>query len=474
MARSSSEKSKADQGEDGSGDGGQTPPQPVGFWDPQLQPVRRAAVKKWLLTTAVLMALILGVLSVYWAVFKHLPRNLSSLVVYVVDMDGVAPYDNTGHDPLVGNTITALAHETVAQGNTLGFGVMPASAFNNDPLEVRRAVYNWDAWAAIIVNPNATALLYQAVETGNASYDPLGACQFVFQDARDDTTYYDFILPVTTAFMREAVARVGMQWAGLALANASTPQALANLRAAPQALSPGIGSTEYNLRPFWPYEAIPAVSIGLIYLIIVSFFSFSFYLPIHMTYLAGRAPLRFRQLILWRWGATMVAYFFLSLAYSLISLAFGINFGARNPVTSHTEPTDIAFGNPNAYGHASFVVYWMLNFLGMAALGLACENAAMAVGQPWMGVFLIFWVISNVATGFYDIDIEPAFFRWGYAWPLHNVVEGSRQILFDLHSRLGLNFGILIAWTVVNTALFPFMCYWMRFKKQRGIKEYWG
>lgn len=140
-------------------------------------------------------------------------------------------------------------------------------------------------------------------------------------------------------------------------------------------------------------------------------------------------------------------------------------------------------GNPDAYGKGTFPVYWMLNFVGMAALGLACENVAMVVGQPWTGLWLIFvssnandfdlrtnqpsqWVITNVCTAFYDIDIEPAFFRWGYAWPLHNVVEASRQILFGLHSRLGLNLGILFAWVAVNSILFPFACFFMRYKRK--------
>jgi len=42
---------------------------------------------------------------------------------------------------------------------------------------------------------------------------------------------------------------------------------------------------------------------------------------------------------------------------------------------------------------------------GMIALGLACENVAMIVGQPWTGLWLIFWVITNVSTAFYDIEI---------------------------------------------------------------------
>ena len=189
----------------------------------------------------------------------------------------------------------------------------------------------------------------------------------------------------------------------------------------------------------------------------------------------------------------------LSLAYSLVSLAFQINFSHTNSITSHTQATIQSEGNPIAFGHATFMVYWMLNFCGMIALGLACENVAMIVGMPWMGLFLIFWVITNVSTAFYDIEVAPAFYRWGYAWPLHSskslvfpsvpalsfcydhwemlmwttVVEASRSILFDLHSRLGLDFGILIAWGAVNTLFFPFCCWFMRWKNQKGIHEYW-
>jgi hypothetical protein len=153
----------------------------------------------------------------------------------------------------------------------------------------------------------------------------------------------------------------------------------------------------------------------------MSFFSFSFYLPIHMKYLKpeGHPPLKFHQLILWRWVATITAYFFLSFAYSLISLAFQINFSHTNPVTSQTAVTEIEHGNPIAYGRGTFLVYWMLNYWGMIALGLACENVAMFVGQPWTGLWLIFWVITNVSTSFYEISIEPHFYYWGYAFPLH-------------------------------------------------------
>ena len=51
------------------------------------------------------------------------------------------------------------------------------------------------------------------------------------------------------------------------------------------------------------------------------------------------------------------------------------------------------------------------------------------------------------------------------------VVEASRTILFDIHSRIGLNFGVLFAWVAVNTALFPLCCYFLRWKTIKQKKE---
>ncbi|KAK3050646.1 hypothetical protein LTS18_012554, partial [Coniosporium uncinatum] len=333
---------ESDLNADTENDGEDAKPQAVGFWHPALKPVRNEAMLKWLLTTVVLMAFILSVLTIYWGVFFHLPKNIASLVVYVVNFDGqVAPYTN-GPDPFVGRTITELAVRMVKSPTaTLGFGVLPASQFKNDPMLVRQAVYEWDAWAAVIINPNATALLYDAVQNGNSSYDPMGACQLIYQSARDDTNWYDFMQPILSMFMTEATTMVGRQWASQILQQASNnPSLLAGMQAAPQALSPAIGFSQYDLRPFYPYTTIPAVSIGLIYLIIISFFSFSFYLPIHLKYLSPQdhPPLKFPQLVLWRWLTTISAYFFLSLAYSLISLALQINFSGVDYPLSDTTP----------------------------------------------------------------------------------------------------------------------------------------
>ncbi|KAK1450643.1 MNNG and nitrosoguanidine resistance protein [Colletotrichum cuscutae] len=445
----------------------QKPHHSVGFWHPSMKKVRAHVIRLWIQTISILFLFILAVLSMYWAVLFRTEDNLRSIIVHVVDFDGqFSPYESV--QPIVGPAVVQTAQKSLDKpGPSLGWTILPPSYFNNDPTAVRMAVYDWDSWAAVIIHPNATAALQEAVATGDANYDPSGSVQVIIQTARDSTTYQSDILPYITQFTEQFTQQFGKQWGQTVMSNTSLSRD--NLARASSAVNPGIAPLMIDLRPFQPATATPAVSIGLIYLIIMAFFSFSFFLPIHSKYVQpqGHPPLHFWQLIIWRWLATIVAYFIISLSYSLISLAFQIPFSA--PPASPTEPAP-TFG-ATAYGRGTFPVYWMLNFVGMSALGLACENVAMIIGQPWTALWLIFWVISNVSTSFYAIDLSPGFYHWGYAWPLHQVVEGSRQLLFDLHSRIGLNFGVLFAWTAVNTVLFPFCCYFMRWKTEHDKRK---
>ncbi|KAM3086221.1 hypothetical protein ACMFMG_000356 [Clarireedia jacksonii] len=440
---------------------------PVGFWSRELNKVRKEVFTKWIITTLILIVAILGILSLYWAALFRVEANLSALVVWVVDFDGqVAPYMDV--TPIVGPQIVSAAEALIAPSGALGWGSMPASAFDYDPMTVRKAVYDQKCWAAIIINANATALLQSAVQTGNLSYDPLGIAQTIYTEARDDMSYRNYIIPQINQFQTSVTSKFGEMWARQVLQQASNNDTiLANIGNVPQAISPAIGFSKFNLRPFFPPAATPSVTIGLIYLIIISFFSFSFYLPIHTKFITpqGHPPMHFYQLIIWRWIATITAYFFLSFFYSIISLSFQIPFSAP-------PASDIMVASPTTkYGKGSFPVYWMLNWVGMCALGIACENVAMFIGQPWTAFWLIFWVISNVSTSFYSIELAPHFYYWGYAWPLHNIVEASRTIIFDTHSRIGLNFGVLFAWCAVNTLVFPAACYFMRWQSQKKEKK---
>ena len=295
---------------------------------------------------------LLGILSLYWGALFRVEANMDSLIVYVVNFE-------TQSDALVGPLITQATEKMVEENMMphLGYITIPPSAYNNDPMQVRQAIYDQQAWAAIVINSNATTMLRQAVEQGNSSYDPLGACQIVYVEARDQDTMYDYVLPQISQLQTQVTSMFGEQWVAQVMSNTSISRS--NLEKAPQALSPAIGFSMFSLRPFSPVAATPSVTIGLIYLIIISFFSFSFFMPLHMMLAQpnGHPPLKFWQLILWRWISALASYFFLSLAYSLVSLAFQIPF-ANNPSPS----TTVAL-NTDAYGRASFVVYWMVNWV---------------------------------------------------------------------------------------------------------------
>lgn len=429
---------------------------PVGFWDPALSKTRKWVLIHWARTIVILMVFILTVLGMYWAVLFNVEQNLEALTIAVVSFDGqFAPY--AGTTPLVGQAVIKATEMAAKEPGHLGFVTRSPAMYNNDPMAIRLAVYENHLWAAIIVNNNATALLQDAVRTGNVDYDPLGACQMIYNDGRDQDTYYDYIIPVLNQLQVQIQSTFGEQWIARVLANTNLDPVTYAM--SPQALNPAIGFSIYNLRPFSPPTATPAVTIGLIYLIIISFFSFAFFLPIHSKYITpeGHPPMHFYQLIIWRWFATVVAYFFMSLAYSLVSLAFQIPFSN----TGHWAKTEVVM-NADRYGKGTFPVYWMLNFVGMIALGLASENVTMVIGQPWTALWLIFWAITNVSTSFYAIPLSPGFFKWGYAWPLYHVVNASRTLLFGTHDTLGLNFGVLFVWCAINSALFPICCVFMR------------
>ncbi|KAF2647321.1 hypothetical protein K491DRAFT_709249 [Lophiostoma macrostomum CBS 122681] len=407
----------------------ETPSEPVGFWHHKMAGVRIHVIQLWLRTTLILGLAIFALLSLFWgAIFKQVD-NMHHLNIWVVDFDTrIKPYTDT--KPFVGPFVTQSVQRMLEASDTHpGFTIRSPADFNYDPLQVRESVFDFHAWGAVIINANATALLTDAVLTGNASYDPLGACQVIYNSARDQ------------------ISSFGKAWVSYLLENNTISDL--KLSAAPQAISPGI---EFTVR-----------QIGLLYLIILSFFSFTFFLPIHMKYLTpkGHPPLHFYQLVIWRYVATVSSYFILSLFYSFVSLSFLMPM-SRQPA-SHVWPAD----NPNAYGRGTFPVYWMTNWVGMIALGLASENMAMLLGTPWTALWLIFWVVSNVATGFYALPLASGFYAWGYAWPIHNIVEITRQILFDLHPRIGLNFGILFVWCAVGTLLFPLCCYYMRWNTAR-------
>jgi Protein of unknown function (DUF3533) len=81
-----------------------------------------------------------------------------------------------------------------------------------------------------------------------------------------------------------------------------------------------------NVSPFEPLVGGAGTQVGLIYLIIVSFFGVLFYAPVHFQF-AGKIPVR--EYYAYRLVTPLLSYFFLSLLYSVLSVIWGVNFNTH-------------------------------------------------------------------------------------------------------------------------------------------------
>jgi Protein of unknown function (DUF3533) len=82
----------------------------------------------------------------------------------------------------------------------------------------------------------------------------------------------------------------------------------------------------FNVSPVEPVVGEAATQIGLIYLIIVSFFGILFYAPVHFQF-AGKIPVR--EYYAYRLAMPLLSYLFLSLLYTVLSVIWGINFNTH-------------------------------------------------------------------------------------------------------------------------------------------------
>ncbi|GFF54261.1 hypothetical protein IFM58399_09783 [Aspergillus lentulus] len=437
----------------------------VSFFDAKLKNVRQQVFFQWGRTVFILCIYTLAVLSFFWGSQFHTEANQAALTVWVVDFDGRTEPSYTSN-PLLGPIVVDVVNR-ISQNPTghCGYTVKSPADFEYNPVAVRQAIYDEHAYAAVTVHPNGTRRLHDAVSGINPTYDSKGAIEIVTISARDQSIYSTKIQPQLRRLQVAIMSEFGPRWTQeLASQQLANSRDLIQAQVPPQAVNPGIGFTTIDLRPFRPAAAMPSVTVGLIYLIIIAYFNFPFLLPVHAQFNRSshdQPTLKISHWIIWRITSAIAAYLFLSLFYSFISLMFHIPF--TNPPAPETQPSD----NPNGYGNASFIIFWMLNWVGMAALGLPCEVMAMALGFPWSGLFLVFWVMSNVTTGFYSLNLAPGFFAWGCVWPLHRIIEALHTILFNTSSHIGRDFAVLSTWVAVSLILYPVaaLIMWRRMKR---------
>ncbi|KAF8884553.1 hypothetical protein CPB84DRAFT_1789019 [Gymnopilus junonius] len=380
---------------------------------------RKTYLKIYVAGTFSIIVVIFAVFSIFWGALWKIPsRNLPG---WVVDFDG----------GLIGRNV-AQALTTPSSLPAITWTVVSPSQFPGGPSDVGAAVLDEQTWVAITINEGSTARLMDSLASPNATYDGSEAMTVFGVEARNENAFRNLIWPSAQASLDVISAMVAIQLAKAVANETNLPAILAN---SPQSITAPLSYQLQNLAPFDIPLATAVTFVGLIYQLILSFF-------IVMVGFGAREAsgfdksLHIRSLIALRLISSFGAYFFISLFYSLLSVAFQLPLN-------------------NRFGNAGFLLFWMLNYAGMLACGLALESMITLLTAKGIPFFMITWIITNVSVCSFPMEVMPKVFNYGHAAPFFNVSRALRTIIFGTKNRVGLSFGVLIVWIFISCVTLP-------------------
>ncbi|ORX38840.1 hypothetical protein BD324DRAFT_576967 [Kockovaella imperatae] len=400
-----------------------------GFWDPEMKPFRKIALKI-LGPTVVLSILVMwACLPAYWGSLWKSNHFTDRLTVRVIDRDG-------------GEIGSAVSQGLLQMKNLKFFSTDPSAFPTNE--DVAEDVVQEGVWAAIVISEGATEALAQARSIGNSSYNGSNAITVYYAQARNELATGNYLQPyiledlgmITGRFNAESVA----QYLGQNAGNATAMEALAR---APTTVVNPVYWTLDNLRPYNQPVATAITLVGLIYMLIFAFI-------ITMTNNAVReiiSPfLTTKSYIFYRLASPLLCYLPISFLFAMVSLPFKVHFGAH-------------------FTYAGGFFLWAFTlFLGMASVGLATEFAITILGPKFMAFFLIPLIIVNVSVASLPHELQPWIFRYGVAMPFYNVGKVVRTIIFNTKNEIAMNLGILLAWIALSLITIPLAVWLFRRK----------
>jgi hypothetical protein len=413
----------------------QGPPKKVGVFDSSVKSLRIKVLIKFMIVWFILGSLIIASFSIYWGSLYNRLSHMHNLKMLVVIEDDAI----TNVSPTIGEAILNLIQQDFkSDGNwKILNGSAEVEQFfgpgENVTAGIIEEVHHRNYWTATHVMANAT-LNQLNWYAGEFSVPPV-AVQYVYESGRDPSAMPNIIKvlsSITTSFETEVYPSMASQ-----LFSQLSSQQLNTFLTSDNVYVPPM-FTQLDYRPFLDSILMAPLQVGLIFLIITSFLLFNFSGQIHAILLPH---VKIPHYLIYRFIGNHISYFILALFISTVSAIYQIDFTL-------------------SIGKAGFVVFWFTTYLTMAAVGGMNENVCMMIfahNPPFLGLWLISFVILNVSPTFSPMALTNQFYRYGYAMPIHQANEIFKVLLLNLwKGDLGLNYGILAIWIVLNTVLNPF------------------
>lgn len=413
------------------------------YFSPRLKDHRKKIIGKFLLINFTLGAFCIAILSIYWGATYKRNYYLFKVNVLTVIQD---------QSDLVGTTMSAILPTLIGSVpctwhiyNSTSFSDrynVTTEQIDNKVLEL---IHGEKYWMALNVKPNATNALYDSLTGGAATFNSTDYFDVIFEGGRDPTSVKSTIIPNMQELEALYSEYYDQNYLPQLIANISSSISTERLIAAAT-----INFNYDDNRPFTDYILLSPLQVGLIYCLLLTFFQLSLYAPLHIEMAQVLKP---KHMLFYRLGISWLTYFFLALFFCTVSAVFKIDFTP-------------------AFGRGGFIVYWMTTWLLMMALGGANENMIsliLVLGPQYLGFWLMLWIILNISPSFYPMVLNNEFYRYGYAMPIHNGIDIFKVIFLDLSKhKMGRNYGILVAWVALNTAVFPIV---MKFVSRQMQKK---
>ncbi|KAG0670337.1 hypothetical protein C6P45_002470 [Maudiozyma exigua] len=430
------------------------------YFSPRLHDQRKKVVLHFLLTILIFAVFIFTIFTLFWGSNAFTVKYWHRIKLLAVLQDDILtePMQDLDVVPLttvINNILPDIPGKWSIYNNSESFinkYELPESTPEAIDKKVTERIYHEYFWVSINVKPNATAQLYESIVNNTAEpFNASSVFEVMYESGRDPTNMNTAILPIMKELEAAFVEYYTYQYLPSLMTNITRSNP--NITYNPMSLSTmgNIGFNYIDYRPFYRrglitpaqigiiYGLITPAQIGIIYGLIITVFQFLVYSPLHMEmakYLNARNYIFYRVII------SFVTFFFTSLFYCTVSAIYGFDF-------------------TKAFGRGGFMVYWMSSWLYMLACGGANENVVSLIflyKPQFLGFWILGFVILNIGPAFFTMALDNVFYRYGYAMPIYNAVSIFRVIFMDVSKRhMGRNYGVLVAWIVINTCLQPFV-----------------
>ncbi|KAG0223327.1 hypothetical protein BGW42_005981 [Actinomortierella wolfii] len=287
-------------------------------------------------------------------------------------------------------------------------------------------------WGAVVIQPNSSRSLFNALTYSNKNYDPTKAFTMIYDGGRNPLVTKPIVVSGIYMHFVDFIKTFNSKWIFTVLSLAEDGnQTLTSLIDTPWVLGTPVAFQEIDLHPPTASILSSATTVAYIWVFLVAGGSTYFVANAIQPMTRHVSVLKTMVYLL---TPLMVFLTVLSFVYSLLLLTFGVPFN----------------------GLSQFLALFGSMLLLQCSVSALVLFLIFLVPVVYIPSITITYVIMNVIAVFNSVELMPTFYRWAYAMPFLNAVQMARYVLMGSYNRLASNIPIMFAWIVMPITLLPF------------------